>query len=339
MNRRPTVADIARELNISKATAAAALSGRGGNTRVGPEMIARVQEAARRMNYRTNAGAQAISRRRFNTIGFFVAKKRADDFSGSNQIPLSIVDAAEKLGQTVLLVCIPTPISETPVIPRSLKENCLDGLIIQNTMALSPEFHQAIESSQVPVVYMNEKAPTNSVYVDDVETGRVMTRHLIERGFSRIAVLAPATRFPHYSAADRVQGYLETITRAGLEPIVWNLPTELWRDQVRAALQSPKRPDAIFCTDDGRALLLQRILYDLRLRVPEDIAIAGCDDEVLAMHSAVPLTTLHIPFEAMARASVQLLMNLIQSPGSLPSVIFQPELVVRASTQRATSGQ
>jgi LacI family transcriptional regulator len=332
--RHTSLADIARYLKVSKASVAAALSGGGGNTRVSETTIRRVQEVARQLNYRTNASARAISRQRFNTIGFFVVKKKATDYAASDTVVLEIVDAAEKHGQTVIMVCVPSAPAGKPIIPRPLSENCLDALIVQNAMVLSEEFHAAIESSRVPVIYINEKAPTNAVYIDDVEGGRMMTEFLISEGFNRIAVLSPVTAFPHYSAADRVQGYTEAMSLSGLEPIVKNPPSAIWEAEVMNWLVSTTPPEVIFCTSDDVALRLQSILYNLKLRIPEDIAIAGCDDELLAKHSTVPLTTLHIPFTEMARISVEQVVRLIENGGPVPSVVLHAELVVRASTRR-----
>ena len=286
------------------------------------------------MNYRANSSARAMKQKRFNTIGFFVAKKRVSDYAALDTISLALVDAAEKQGQTVLLVSVPISPSGETVIPRSLNEKCLDAFIVQNAMQVSPEAHSAIESSRVPVVYMNEKAPTNAVYVDDIESGRIMTEFLIGEEFRKIAVLSPVTPFPHYSAADRVQGYLASVSGAGIEPVVKNFPSEIWRAEAREWLQSSNRPEVIFCTSDHIALQLQGILYELNIRVPETIAIAGCDDEHFARHSTVPLTTLHIPFEEMARVSVEQAMKLIETPGRTPSVVLHSKLVVRDSTRR-----
>ena len=334
MKRHPSVADIARELNVSKASVAAALSGRGGNTRVSEKTAERVREVARQLNYRSNASARAMSQQRFNTIGFFVAKKQSSDYSMSDVILNAIVDAAEKHGMTVLLVGIPTMPEGMSLIPRSLNENCLDALIIQNAMTLSAEFQAAIEASKVPVVYMNEKAPNNAVYVDDVESGRIMTRHLVDTGFRKIGILAPVGAFPHYSAVDRVKGYLEVMARAGLSPMVKEPLSPVWRDVVREWVQSVDRPEVIFCISDQIALSVQQILYDLHLRVPDDIAIAGCNDEIFAHHSPVPLTTLHVPFAEMSRVSMEQVMKLVEKPGTLPSVVLHSHLVVRASTHR-----
>lgn len=335
MKKYASVADIARCLNVSKASVAAALSGRGGNTRVSEKTIRRVREVALQMNYRSNASARAMSQRRFNTIGFFVAKKKASDYAASDIVSLAIADAAEKHGQTVLLVCIPTSPDEVPVIPRTLNENCVDAFIVQNAMALSPEYHAAIEASRVPVVYMNEKAPVNAVYVDDVESGRIMTEYLIKEGFRKIAVLSPVAPYPHYSAADRVLGYREAMARAGLESTVKEFPSADWKSEAHEWLKNEERPEVIFCTGDHIALLLQSILYDLRLRIPDDIAISGCNDAIFATHSTVPLTTLHIPLAEMARVSVEQVMKLVENPGTraLPSVVLHSELVVRDSTR------
>lgn len=343
MSQRPSssaLAEIAKLTGLSQASVRAALSGRGGNTRVSPETIRRVQEVADRLNYhyRANAGAQAMRSRRFNNIGFLLVNKEFHDYSFSDFIMQGLTPAATEHNQSITLIRIPTELDRTLKLPRPLTDSCLDGLIVQDSAQLTPEFVALVESYGVPVVYLNEKRPTNAVYVDDVTTGRIMTEFLLAKGYRRISLLAPMVRVPHYSTTDRIEGYRTAMENAKLPAEVKRfIGSSSWEADAVDWLMSDDRPEAIFCHSDQVALVLQRVLYPLDIKVPRDIAIAGCNDEHIAAHSPIPLTTIRIPFAQMARVAVDMLMQLIDHPEtpSLPAVMLKPELVKRHSTERA----
>lgn len=336
MNKRLRINDLAKMLNLSSSTVGAALSGRGGNTRVSEATRTRVQQAAQRLNYRVNASASSVRRQRFNNIGFFTAKKRSIDYSFADIMCHGVSTAAKTHGQNIVLVRISELMEADLDLPRALGEACLDALVIQDAWNITATFQNVVESLGVPVAYVNEKRPANAVYSDDVAGGRMMTEHLLGQGFREIAMLAPAGERMHYSYVDRLQGYREAMAAAGVEPIVPGCGKN-WREEIRAWLETSARPEAIFCADDHVALYLQRILYGLRLRVPDDIAVAGCNGELLADHSTVPLTTLRIDFHRMAQLAVDLAMTLYeQDVSAVPSIVLQPELVVHESTRRTT---
>ena len=334
MSKRLRINDLAKLLNLSSSTVGAALSGRGGNTRVSAETRNRVQQAAQRLNYRVNASASAVRRQRFNNIGFFTAKKRPSAYSFADIISHGVSTAAKKHGQNVVLVRISELMEADLNLPRALAEACLDTLVIQDSWNITEVFQNVVESLGVPVTYVNEKRPANAAYSDDVLGGRMMTEYLISQGFKKIVMIAPGSTRSHYSYHDRTQGYQEAMTAAGLTPFSYMSAID-WREDICALLKSSARPEAIFCADDQTALSLQRILYHLRLRAPDDIAIAGCNGELLAEYSPVPLTTLRIDFHAMAQTAVDLAMTLYETGvPSVPSVVLQPELIVSESTRR-----
>ena len=193
-----TLDDIARETQLSRAAVGFALSKRAGNTRISKETRQRVLEVAQRMNYQSHAGARALRTSRFDNVGYFVAIKTPWDYAFTEIILHGLSEGATRHGKNIVMVQISQ--SATEEIPKSLRERCLDALIIFEGATFLPGFQAAVEASGIPAVYMNEKQGQNCLYVDDVETGRLVTSHLVERGFRKIAMLAPQTVREHYSA-------------------------------------------------------------------------------------------------------------------------------------------
>lgn len=340
--KKTTLRDIARELNLCVSSVGCALSDRSGNTSISEKTRQRVREAARRLNYQSNSGARTLRTQRYNNIGYFIAKK-SFDFTFTEPILDGLSDGASEHGQSVVVVRIPESSDRFGEIPRELREQCLDALVIYNAAAIPQGFQNAVEASGIPVVYLNEKKPTNSVYVNDSLGGRLMTEHLVQSGFRRITMFSPDYGVrQHYSFSERVDGYLEVMKEAGLPPDVRTFKYEdldEMHEQVVAWLTSPDRPEVIFCRDDQLAMYLQKSLYTLGIRIPDDMALAGCNGELLAHVSPVPLTTLEIPFRRMAYHAVTMAIELANAPehAPLPSVAFNPSLVVQKSTQRVSS--
>jgi len=331
--RKVTLEDIARETHLSRAAVGCALSESAGNTRISEETRRRVLEVAERMNYQSHTGARALRTSRFDNVGYFVAVKTPWDYAFTDIILNGLSEGATKHGKNIVMAQIPSQ-SATEEIPKSLRERCLDALIIYDAASFLPGFQAAVEASGIPVVYINEKQDFNCVYIDDVESGRLMTSHLVERGFRKIAMFAPQTLREHYSTPDRITGYLQVMEQAGLQPDVKRMNSKNMQQECEEWLSGDNLPDAIFCVGDLWAATLQQVLYRLRLRVPDDLAICGCDGWLHAKWSTVPLTTAVIPFSRMASAAFDMAIQRVRDPASVPSIVLQPTIRIADSTNR-----
>ena len=96
------------------------------------------------------------------------------------------------------------------------------------------------------------------------------------------------------------------------------------------------RPDAVFAANDLVALgVLQALVGDSRMRVPEEISLVGFDDIAFAAAAAVPLTSLRQPSATIGRTALRVLLEEAADPDLIPrQTVFQPELIIRRSTQR-----
>ena len=175
-----------------------------------------------------------------------------------------------------------------------------------------------------------------SVAVDDVYGGRLAAEHLIERGHRHIAFVGGPMSIQQ--VADRYQGCSQVLS--GSAALTTLATTSLTVGSGRlaagrlAALAKLQRPSAVFCANDLLALgVLQGVLQN-NLRVPDDVAIVGYDDIEFAAAAAVPLSSIRQPREQLGRTATELLLDEIASHGvhQHRHVLFQPELVVRASS-------
>ena len=139
----------------------------------------------------------------FYNIGYFEAKVKARGLPilGAQS---GVCDEASEHDYNIVLAQLPSDLSSNPgSLPFIFRESNLDALIISHAGNLTSELKKVIDASGLPVVYLNEKKSYNAVYVDDLQGGEEITRHLISVGNREIAYVSCRPEPSHYSAADR----------------------------------------------------------------------------------------------------------------------------------------
>jgi DNA-binding LacI/PurR family transcriptional regulator len=195
----------------------------------------------------------------------------------------------------------------------------------------------ALRDSGKPLVLVDMRLPGyTSVNPDHQLGGYLATRHLIESGRKRIAMLSGP--LSHYSIQERVRGFRKALydARRLADPdLEVAIPSVGDRDQaVRAAmaglLAMTHRPDAVFCYNDSSALAAMRFCLEAGLKIPHDIAIVGFDDISAAAMATPPLSSISIDKEGLGAAGVELLMH---APASqVLEKILSVRLIVRESS-------
>lgn len=200
-----------------------------------------------------------------------------------------------------------------------------------------PEVLVALRASGKPVVLLDMRLPGyTSVNPDHRLGGYLATRHLIEVGRKRIAMLSGP--LAHYSIQERMRGFRKALYDArrladpDLEimlPGVGDSDLAV-REAVGKLLAMTHRPDALFCYNDSTALVAMRACIEAGLKVPHDIAIVGFDDINAAAAAVPPLSSISIDKEALGAAGVELL-TLAETSQVLEKVL-DVRLVVRESS-------
>jgi LacI family transcriptional regulator len=220
-----------------------------------------------------------------------------------------------------------------------LEQQRVEGVLITPVDPADPRL-TALARRGTPVVVVDRGAGPEhcSVTVDDVLGGDLAATHLLDLGHRRIAFVGGPRALGQ--VADRITGAERAIARDGAEPLTvletekMNIAEGRRAGERYAGLPAARRPTAAFCGNDLLALGLLQQLVHLGLRVPEDVAIVGYDDIEFAAAAAVPLTSVAQPRQRLGRTAAELL--LAEARGLADHVhqhvVFEPELVVRAST-------
>jgi LacI family transcriptional regulator len=219
-----------------------------------------------------------------------------------------------------------------------LEEQRVLGLLITPVDDSSAGRLERLTDHDIPVVLVDRGAglhPHCSVAVDDVHGGRLAARHLVERGHASIAYIGGPLSISQ--VADRLAGCRDVCEEAGarLEAFTSvSLNVAGGRQAVEQMLRLPSPPTAVFCANDLVALGALQGLTMHGVKVPEECAIVGYDDIDFAAAAAVPLSSVRQPRAQLGRTAAQLLFEEIaEGKGHTHrNVVFQPELVARAST-------
>lgn len=198
----------------------------------------------------------------------------------------------------------------------------------------------------IPFVLVDRLEPeldACSVSVDDVAGSEMAVAHLATQGHRAICYVSGPEHLQQIR--DRRAGAVRALASAGLPPEALReiratrLDAAAGRDAAQRLLGLHPRPTAVFCANDLLALGVLQALYAAGVRVPEDVALVGYDDIEFAAAAAIPLSSVRQPAAAMGTQAAEMLLREIADIETDPqpehrheSVVFQPELVVRASS-------
>lgn len=201
---------------------------------------------------------------------------------------------------------------------------------------------EAFRRHGIPFVFADRVVPSEeacSVSVDDVLGGALAVRHLLAGGHDRIAYVSGPMHLPQ--CRDRYTGALRAAAEVGLPPdsIVVveadHLDVSAGRDAGARLLGLADRPTAVFCANDLIALGVLQAMYAAGVPVPGEVSIVGYDDIEFAAAATVPLTSVRQPAFRIGQTAAELLIEETGDDAGThrhQKIVFQPELVVRASS-------
>ena len=331
-----SVRDVAAAASVSVGTVSNVLN---RPEKVAPGTVERVLAAIDELGFVRNDAARQLRAGRSRSIGLVVLDVRNPFFT---EVARGAEDRAAEDGMTILL----GNSDENPDRERSyldlFEEQRVHGVLI-SPLGDDETRLQRLSGRDTPVVLVDrvsEDRSLSSVSVDDVVGGELAVRHLLDTGRRRIAFVGGPTSIRQ--VADRLTGArsaVDAVPGATLEVIETESLTVLdGRAAGEAIRERPagKRPDAVFAANDLLAMgVLQALNMMGSLRVPQDIALIGYDDIDFASAAVVPLSSIRQPASLIGYTAVDLLLREAASNGEFTpeQVVFQPELVIRASTR------
>jgi DNA-binding LacI/PurR family transcriptional regulator len=236
-------------------------------------------------------------------------------------------------GYQVLLVMTET--GDQDEIVQKMLQYQVDGIIMASA-TLSSTLAQECASTGTPVVLFNRTVPTlqtSSVTSDNIAGGRALAEFLTRAGHQRIAFIAGHE--DSSTSQDREHGFRAGLTQPLFARAVGAYTTQGAITAARTLMDQPNRPDAIFVANDHMAFpVIDLLRREYQLRIPQDISIVGYDDVPEAAWDAYNLTTIAQPAEQMVNATVQILLEQIESQTiTQRTEILPTRLIIRGSAR------
>lgn len=333
--------DIARDLGVSVITISKVLR---NHPDVGDETRERVLARVKELDYRPNLAARSLVTGRTYLVGLVVPDLLHPFFA---EIAKSLSEALRQSGYYLIVSSSDEdPDLEEQEINQLLARR-LDTLIVASCRSTVELFFR-IEKQNTPYVLIDRSLPglsANFVGVDDEAVGMLATQHLIDVGCKRIAHIRGPETSP---GIRRMEGYKRALSQSRVQVVDDYIIREPKGDvetrqrgaeAMRQLLNLRPRPDGVFCFNDPLAMGAMNYALEEGIRIPEDIAIIGCGNLHYDDALSVPLSSINQHSRRIGQEAARIALGILNSkvPPKLESVILQPELVVRRSTQRRGS--
>lgn len=306
-----TLKDVAEAAGVSSATASLVLNGRSIG-RVSADIASRVEEAAARLNYRPNLIARSLRTQESKTIGIISNDVATTSFAGA--MLAGAQEVAWRNGWLLLLVNSNGEAAMEEAAIRSLVQRNVDGFIYA-TM-----YHQEIQAPdnlKKQKVVLLDCLDTNkqheSVIPNEYQGATDVVQYIVDQGHSQIAYIG--TLENTIAGRERLKAFKDVLkaNKIDLDPeyIVEVVDTNSsdGYEGAQKLLALKTRPTAIFCYTDRMAMGAYEAIAEAKLSIPQDISVAGFDNQVnIADALRPPLTTVQLPhFEMGAWAATRLL--------------------------------
>ena len=233
-------------------------------------------------------------------------------------------------------------------VARNLVKQGVDGVIFRplvddGLQKANLAVIDILRKAKVPVVLIDcdvchfpKQSGLDVVGINHLDAGRRIAAHLLKCGCRQMVFLQGGP--PSVNRRDRLSGVAGEVVAAGAR---WddNSVVKLTGSdadgvkKVMKLLEDGATPDALICGHDAFAVMLMKRLFEKGIRVPEDIAIVGFDDDPCARLATPSLTTVHQSAKKIAAKAMKTLEWRIENPDAPPCRIFvSATLIERGST-------
>ncbi len=312
MQEKLTIQDIARLAGVSKATVSRVLNRK---VPVSSDLSERVMRIVREHGFVPNVTATGLAGGKTRLVGVLAPPLTWP------AIPEMLRGVAEYMEDTpyeIVLYSIRFERDHSDILDRILSMRMASGLLAILPGELFPNITDHLQHGLPLVLIDDQKKPTHIPWVgiDNVRGAYEATNYLLGLGHRRIAYFQGPQDY--YCAGERYQGYVQALQEAGVTPdpeliFQGRFDEPSGRECASEVFARPRDrwPSALFASNDQMAYGVLNLAEQVGVRVPEDIALIGFDDNVLSAHMRPPLTTIRQPFFQMGYKAIELLLTMI----------------------------
>jgi LacI family transcriptional regulator len=334
-NKEVTIYDVAKALNLSPSTVSRGLK---NHPHIHKETRKKIHAAANEMGYRQNKFASNLRQKHTNTIGVVVprldsyfmatALSGIEKITAENDYGLIISQSQESWRKEISCV-------------NTLFNSRVDGLLVSLAFDTKNMNHfNILLNKDIPVVFFDRVNDCNgcmSVIIDNYKAGYEATAHMIEQGCRRIVHLGGNIMRNVYS--ERFRGYRQALAdnKIDFDPSLWfvsDMSVQAGIETARKILKMKPRPDGLFTSNDTTAVSAMVELEIAGVRIPEEIAVTGFNNEPLSRVIRPNLTTVDYPAREIGEMAASSLINKLKNSlkADLSSIVLKHNLIIRASS-------
>jgi LacI family transcriptional regulator len=337
-NQEVTIYDIATELQISTTTVSRGLQ---DNPTISKKTRKKIHDTAKALGYRHNHFASNLRRQKTNTIGVILHELNSNFIT-------SVLAGIEKVttdaGFDLVIVHSNESFEKETANAQNLFHKRVDGLIASLAFDTKGLGHfKQFEEKGIPIVFFDrveENSDHPKVIIDNYKSGYQATQHLIEQGCKRIAILTASLLRNVY--AQRHRGYMMALKDNGIHyeneyVFVKDLTEQSAMEAALQILKMSPMPDGAFITNDFSAAVFMHTLKENGIKIPEDIAVVGFNNDVICKIVDPQLSTINYPGINIGEIAAYNLINHLKGISDINStntIVVRSELIVRKSSMR-----
>ena len=340
MKQKITLKMIAKEFDVSISTVSKALK---DSHEISEELKGKIQAFAKFYHYKPNSLALNLRNQKTKTIGIIIPQIVHHFFT---KVISGIELVANKNGYNVM-ICMSMDSYEKEVLNLDMLANgVVDGIIVsvaKETEEKKDYAHfKGLINNGIPLVLFDrviDDIKCNKVLTNDVDGGYLATKHLINIGCQRIAILAT----PDFVTVGklRLEGYKNALDNCSMdfdEDLVIKIDEEHnIADQIKQLFSLKNPPDGIFAVNEIYAAIAMKIANKNNLKIPDDISILGFTDGLISQYTTPSLSTVAQHGYHIGQKSAELLLNEIEFQDTdyqYQTKIIETDLILRESTKK-----
>ena len=337
-----TIKDIAKKLGISHSTVSRALS---GSSAVKPETAEKIKQMAAEMDYMPNLAARGLVKGKSEAIAFISTRFAAPFIS-------NVLDSFEQRAfYTSRYVHGISPYStrneeamKEMLLKRILRGKMADAVVMLTIKPL-PEDVADYNRAGVPMVLIeNRMKGAHSITINNLSGAERAVTYLLDKGRGNVGLVVgetvqPPSREANAAAVERRLGYISAIEKKGLHAkdsmteVIHAYTYQEGKKALDNILKKNPKTDAVFCAaGDIVAMGILERANELKISIPDDLAVIGFDDVLAARHLNPPLTTVRQPLEEIGVMAFDMTVDAID--GRIKgdkNITIDPELIIRKS--------
>jgi LacI family transcriptional regulator len=337
MKQKITIKTIAKELGVSTSTVSKALR---DSHEISTETKDKIQAYANLYNYKPNNLALQLRNQKTKVIGVILPKIVHHFFS---TVIMGIEEGANKKGYNIMVCFSNESYKKEVETLKVLSNGSVDGLIVSiaNETLENKDFNHFVDlvSEEIPLVLFDrvvDEILCDKVVVDDVGAGYKATKHLIENGRKKIALITTPN---HVNVGTlRRQGYEKALIEAYIKTDK-NLIVEIdEKKDIKSQIEKVFKEDidAVFAVNEIYAANSMRIAKEKGLSIPNEISIIGFTDGLISEYSSPSITTIAQHGFTMGIQAVELLIERIENETEVyrpKKIVISSDLKIRESTK------